>query len=213
MYRLTVFVCLAAIMMACSKENSPTAPTPTPPPTQTTPPSQPAPTPPPPVRVSVLGVVTNSATGQPVPNVAVRAQASNGIGSATTDGNGFYQIIQLAGGSITMTYDHPSFNMRTQPIAIDRDTKVDVNIVPLFTRSGRGNTVFDLPSYVSRLRIQGRWDQRDTSNFIVRMGGRSIVNEILRSTITYDGTHIVTGGAVVEIVSSNNIDWQFTQVR
>jgi Carboxypeptidase regulatory-like domain len=213
MYRLTVFVFLAAIMIACSKDSSPTAPTP--PPTQTTPPTQtPAPSPTPPVRVSVLGVVTNAATNQPVPNVAVRAQASNGTGSATTDGNGFYQIIQLAGGSITMTYDHPAFNVKTQPIAIDRDTKVDVRIDPLFRRSGVGNTVFDVPLGVTRVRITGDYTGRG-ENFIMRVGGSTVVNEIIGTgyaSTHYEGTHLVTPG-VAEVRSSTGVSWSIAQIR
>jgi hypothetical protein len=83
---------------------------------------------------------------------------------------------------------------------------------PPFTVSGRGNTVFDLPHTVSRVRIQGVWNRRGTSNFIVLIAGRLVVNEILRSSITYDGIHLTTGG-IVEIVSSSNISWTFTEVR
>ncbi len=82
----------------------------------------------------------------------------------------------------------------------------------LWTRSGQGNTVFDMPTYIRRVHIRGVWNGRDTSNFIVRIAGRVVVNEILRSSITYEGVHLTTGG-VVEIVSSNSIAWTFTEVR
>lgn len=82
----------------------------------------------------------------------------------------------------------------------------------LWTRSGQGNTVFDMPTYIRRVHIHGVWNGRDTSNFIVRIGGRLVVNEILRSSIVYDGVHLTTGG-VVEIVSSNSIAWTFTEVQ
>ena len=49
------------------------------------------------------------------------------------------------------------------------------------------------------------------ANFIVHIGGRSVVNEILRDSITYDGTHLTTGG-VVEY-KSGSISWTFTEVR
>lgn len=83
-----------------------------------------------------------------------------------------------------------------------------------FSRSGVGNTVFDLPAGITRLRIQGTWLRRDTSNFIVLIGGRLVVNEILRTSITYDGTHLVpAGNGVVQIESSGAISWTFTEVR
>jgi hypothetical protein len=82
-----------------------------------------------------------------------------------------------------------------------------------FMRSGSGNSVFDMPTDVTRVRIYGHWNGRGTSNFIVHIGGRSVVNAILRNGNPYEGVHLVTGG-VVEIVSSENIDeWRFTEER
>ena len=83
----------------------------------------------------------------------------------------------------------------------------------IFVRSGAGNQVFDLPAYITRLRIQGEWNRTQTSNFIVRIAGRVVVNEILRDAITYDGTHQIAGGGTVEIVSSGQIAWTFTEIR
>jgi hypothetical protein len=84
---------------------------------------------------------------------------------------------------------------------------------PLWTRSGSGNMVFDMPSYVARVRIRGEWNRRDTSNFIVRIGGRLAVNEILREPIVYEGVHLTNGGGVVEITNSAQITWSFTEER
>jgi hypothetical protein len=82
----------------------------------------------------------------------------------------------------------------------------------IWMRSGQGNTVFDMPGYVQRVRIQGTWNRTGNSNFIVRVGGSLVLNEILRDSITYDGIHLVSGG-VVEITSSSNIAWAFTEIR
>ena len=85
---------------------------------------------------------------------------------------------------------------------------------PIWTFSGSGNSVFDMPTYVSRVRIFGHWSGRGTSNFIVHVGGRGVVNEILRDHNPYEGIHLVTGGGVVEVVNSGEIDnWTFTEVR
>lgn len=82
-----------------------------------------------------------------------------------------------------------------------------------FRRTGFGNTVFDMPLCVNRLLIRGRWNGQGTSNFIVHVDGRSVVNEILRQTITYEGVHQVNGGKTVEIVSSGAIDWSFEEIQ
>lgn len=84
---------------------------------------------------------------------------------------------------------------------------------PLWTRSGQGNTVFDMPTGIARVHIRGEWNQRDTSNFVVRIGGRLVVNEVLRQSIVYEGTHLTQGATVVEVSLSNQIAWTFTEVR
>ncbi len=85
--------------------------------------------------------------------------------------------------------------------------------VPIWTNSGKGNTVFDMPARVTRVRIQGEWDRTNTSNFVVYVAGRLVVNEILRDSITYNGVHAIAGGGQTETRSSNQITWVFTEVR
>jgi hypothetical protein len=63
------------------------------------------------------------------------------------------------------------------------------------------------------VQIYGEWTTAGTSNFIVRIGGRLVVNEILRETRFYTGIHLTNGGGVVEITNSNFIRWTFTEVR
>jgi HYDIN/CFA65/VesB-like, Ig-like domain len=87
---------------------------------------------------------------------------------------------------------------------------------PPFSRSGVGNTVFDMPTSVRRVHITGRYDQR-CENFIIYIGGRLIVNEILGtcsvgSGPTYSGEHLVSGG-VVEITGSNGVSWTIQELR
>ena len=95
-----------------------------------------------------------------------------------------------------------------------RSAGLTVRVPAPWTASGSGNTVFNMPTYVSRVRIRGVWNGQQTSNFIVHIGGKSVVNEILRNTPgnSFEGTYLTNGG-VVEIVSSTFISWTFTQVR
>lgn len=85
---------------------------------------------------------------------------------------------------------------------------------PLWERSGSGNTVFDMPTAISRVRIVGTY-RSNSSNFIVRVGGRLVVNELLGRSWgqeRYEGVHQVSGG-VVEITNSSGVEWSFTEVR
>lgn len=85
---------------------------------------------------------------------------------------------------------------------------------PLFTLSGSGNTVFDMPTHVTRIQIRGVWSGIGFSTFVVRIGGRLIVAEVLRDmpNRTYEGIHLTMGG-VTEITDSSSIAWTFTEVR
>lgn len=88
--------------------------------------------------------------------------------------------------------------------------------VPLWTKTGTGDMVFDMPTYVSRVRITGSYPGY-SSNFIVKVGGQLLVNVIIGSSAyadgrSYDGTLITVGG-VVQITYSTGVSWTFTEVR
>jgi hypothetical protein len=96
-----------------------------------------------------------------------------------------------------------------------RGTK-KLRVIPkaVWTVSGQGDMVFDMPTYVSRVRIIGTYTGY-SSNFIVHVGGQYLVNELLGTawgTTRYDGTLLTIGG-LVEIVHSSGVSWSFTEVR
>lgn len=85
---------------------------------------------------------------------------------------------------------------------------------PLFIKNGSGNTVFDMPADVARVKITGTFTG-NASNFIVWVHDDLIVNELLGtgfSSTTYSGTHAVKGGET-RIEESNGVNWTFTEVR
>jgi hypothetical protein len=89
-----------------------------------------------------------------------------------------------------------------------------INTGPLFTKSGTGDTVFDLPASVARVTITADFPH-NSSNFIVYIGGRLIVNELVGyawNAPHFEGTYLVSGGTV-EIKNSSAVDWSFAEVR
>jgi len=111
-------------------------------------------------------------------------------------------------------------NYQTNSASVTLTSNQNVNIqltpTPLFARSGVGDNVFDMPASVGRIRITGAFSGF-SSNFIVYIGGRLIVNELLgtgwRQT-TFEGTYVVpTGAGVTEIKLSGGVAWTFTEVR
>ena len=218
-FRLLLICAFALATTFCgSGKETPTSPTP---PTTSTPPPAPAPTPTPtpppsPATYTVAGVVTDATSRAPLGGVTVRIDAGIGLNNtSTTDGNGYYSIPGVA-GSITVSFRRPEYDSFARPTVVNGDTRFDVTMTrtaPPWSISGAGNTVFTMPSNFSRVRIQGEWNRTQTSNFIVRIGGRTVVNEILRDSITYDGIHLTNGGGTTEITNSGQIRWTFTEVR
>jgi hypothetical protein len=75
--------------------------------------------------------------------------------------------------------------------------------------------MFDLPGTVTRVRVNGRWSGRGSATFTARIAGRTIVNENLRTAVTYEGEHpaAANGGGIAAVVNSPNVAWTFTEVR
>ncbi len=112
-------------------------------------------------------------------------------------------------GNITVTADQTSGNTS---IPIRASGTLDG--VPLFSRGGVGNTVFDIPTYITRLRITADFGGF-SSNFIAHVNGRTIANELMGtgwSQTHYDAV-VLTSGGVLDIVSSSGVSWLFTEVR
>ena len=88
--------------------------------------------------------------------------------------------------------------------------------VPIFRQTGSGNTVFDVPRHVTRLRIIGSYPA-NSSNFIVRYNGSLVVNELVGTSWNmprYEGVHLVaSGGGTMAITSSSGVAWSFEEVR
>jgi hypothetical protein len=86
-----------------------------------------------------------------------------------------------------------------------------------WSRTGVGDAVFDMPTYVSRVRIY-RHLQRPEFELHRPIGGRATVNEIIGTStpftigVRYQGDHLVTGG-VTQITNSSNVQWSFEELR
>lgn len=96
-------------------------------------------------------------------------------------------------------------------------TTPTTTLAPLWTRAGIGDMVFDMPSYVTRVRVVGTYTGY-TSNFIIWINKPRtlLVNELLGTgwgKTTYDGTLLTGGGGVVSIESSSGVVWSFAEVR
>lgn len=86
--------------------------------------------------------------------------------------------------------------------------------VQVFFRSGTGDSVFDLPVHVRRVIITATYNG-NSSNFIVRIAGSLVVNELVGTfwqQPVFVGTYQVTPG-VVQITQSSGVAWTIQEFR
>lgn len=174
----------------------------------------PSPTPTP-STFTLTGTVSDQATGQGITGATVTILDGANAGKSTTTSGGSFSLTGLQPSGFTIRARAQYYDEASVGVTVTSNTSTSMTLrpLPLFTRTGGGNSVFDMPTYVRRVRIFGRWNNKGTSNFIVRIGADFVVNAILRNGNPYEGTHVTTGG-VTEIRSSENItEWSFTEVR
>lgn len=87
----------------------------------------------------------------------------------------------------------------------------------LWSNTGTGDMVFNMPSDVARVRVTGTYTGF-SSNFVVWINKPRtlLVNELLGTgwgKTVYDGTLLTEGGGVVSIESSSGVAWTFAEVR
>lgn len=135
--------------------------------------------------------------------------SSNGT-ITLTDAQGTIKIQATSPGCATRTrtVTAPSTSGQTKSVIFPLPTPGQTR----WSRSGAGNTVFDMPRCIDRVHIDGTWNGTGTSDFIVYIDGDQVVNEDLSSRGVYSATHLTTGG-IVEIVDSADISWMFTEVQ
>ena len=201
---LWLTVSFALILVACgSKGSTPTAPSTSPPTTPTV--------------VSLTGAVRSN-SGAGIGGATVRiTDGANAGRSTTTSSNGAYSITGLTPSNANVFASAGCYNETGKGLFINGTNTLDFTLdpAPAWSRSGVGDTVFDMPSCVARVRIIGRYSQY-SSNFIVKIGGRLIVNELLGTgwgQTVYDGTLLSGGGGVTQITNSSGVSWSFTEVK
>lgn len=200
--RLIILAALVALNACGGSSTAPTTQPPPPPPVATT--------------FTLSGTVT-STSGAPIAGATVRiGDGPNSGRSTTTSAAGTYSLATLTASGFTASASATNFVSLGKGVNLTSSQTVDFQLAPtpLFTQSGEGNSVFDMPTTVSRVRIVGTYTGAG-SNFIVRIGGRLVVNEIIGtrwpSTVS-DGTYLTSGGTV-EITNSAGVVWTFTEVR
>jgi hypothetical protein len=170
--------------------------------------------------VTLSGTVRDSVSESGLSGATVMILDGPNAGQrTTTTSSGSYEFSGRNSGNTNVSAKRIGYHEKRSGVYIDGINTLDFALdrSAAWSRSGTGNAVFDAPSYVNRVRIQGEYN--DTmSNFIVRCDGRTVVNELLGTFLgstTYDGTHNVTSCSRLEfeVRLSTGVSWTFTEVR
>ncbi len=75
----------------------------------------------------VVGVVTDQASGNPIPEVVVNVAGLGRV--ATTDGNGRFSLPELIPGRHDIVFSHLGYRERSEPITVEQDRVAKLQIV------------------------------------------------------------------------------------
>jgi hypothetical protein len=228
MKRAAWILCTLALLGSACGDDSSTTPTPTPTPT--------------PTRIIRLGGNLNFGNitiGQQPPdglltvtNDGTSVLTVSGIsapcagGAMTVVGSTSFAVAPQSTINVTVRFRPTVVESCTGSITVTSDATSGTNTIqitaagvapprPIFTKTGVGDSVFDMPLDVARVRIIGVY-RGFSSNFIVHIGGRPIVSVeigIARQTDSYDATLPTGGGGVVSITNSAGVQWSFEEIR
>jgi hypothetical protein len=170
------------------------------------------------------GLVTVSNDGNTTLNVSGMSAPCGGT-AMTVVGSSSFAVAPQQTINVTVRFRPTSVQSCTGTLTVTSDATSGSNTLAIvaagiappranFTKTGVGDAVFDMPVDVARVRIIGIYTGF-SSNFIVRIGGRLIVNELIGtgwSSTRYDGTLLTGGGGVVSITNSSGVSWSFEEI-
>jgi hypothetical protein len=210
--RRSRFVLVLAVVIGGCDGTSPTAPTPQAPPTLYT----------------ITGTV-NSGGGGGIAGAAVTVSDGPNAGkSTTTDVVGRYMLGGLTFANFTVTVSANGFNGVSRGgilMAGITTATADFALLPsaVFSRSGSGDNDVDVPSHVSRVRVDANYPgscQRFMLQNVPPIGPTQFLVNVIIGTCSaadtrspFTGTYPITGGGNIEIVSSTDVAWIVAEVR
>jgi hypothetical protein len=170
-----------------------------------------------PAPVSLAGVISGQG-GERVADATIQVVDGPNAGrTAYSNSTGDYRFDNLtAAAAATVAVTAGGYQSAQKSAALVGSATLSFTLVTTqpWTRSGSGDNVFNLPTYISRVRIAADYPH-NSSNFVVYINGRLIVNELVGygwGQSHFEGTYLTSGG-VVEIKLSSGVAWTFTEVR
>lgn len=212
--RLAVITFVVLLAGACGGgDSTPTGPSPTPSPSP-----QPAPPPPQPVTHSLSGIVTVDGTTIGARGITIHVLDGVNAGRETgTGSDGRYQLADMQTGNANVAARASGWEERRTGVHVSGATTLNFSTrtIEAWQVIASGSRVFDMPVWVTRVVIAAIYTGF-CENFIVEIGGRLVVNEILGTCRSGVGTEFAgtfaASGTVVQ-VRATRITWGIREIR
>jgi hypothetical protein len=150
--------------------------------------------------------MTLSATASAVQNFAVRAAGSLIVNEIIGPGRvpaSFMGTYTVTPGALIEVF------MATGVTWTASAATVDATGLEKLSRSGSADAVFVLPARAARYTISAS-SSDGGRNFVVRVGGRLVVNEIVGAT-GWSGSFVFQAQERVEITNASGVNWTFAE--
>lgn len=166
---------------------------------------------------SLAGVVSGQG-GERVANATIQILDGPNAGRTTySNATGDYRFDNLtATTAANVSIAASGYQPAQKSVTLTGSATLSFTLVTTlpWTRSGSGDNVLTLPTYISRVKITADYPH-NSSNFVVYIAGRLVVNELIGyawGSTHFEGTYLTSGG-VVEIKLSSGVAWTFAEVR
>jgi hypothetical protein len=188
--------------------------------TQTSPSNTPAA----PTTVSLSGVVRATGTTAPIKNATVQILDGANRGRVmTTDLRGAYKFDNLEVGNANVLASAEGMPQTTQGVYINNGSTLDFQLEPPpWAVQGWASDVFEVPAWVSRVRIIAEVPEGKCDSVAIRLAGASILSTTLGTCGNppvvglrrYEGVHLMAGGGMADVfVPSLSVNWRIEWLR
>jgi len=139
----------------------------------------------------------------------------------TTDTKGAYKFDTLTAGNANVSASANDMPEAVAGVHIDKESTLDFELEPPpWSARGSGSDVFEVPAWVSRVRITGEVPAGRCDTLVIRLAGAPILNTGLGTCGTvvgirrYEGVHLMAGGGIAEVfVPSLSVSWTIEWLR
>jgi hypothetical protein len=167
------------------------------------------------------GTISLATTGTGASSASITILDGPNAGRTTqTDASGAYSLTGLRSAGFNVSIATPGFVTATRGVNLTSDTTLNVTLlsVTAWTMSGLGPSVFNIPNYVTTVRIEA-FPGAHCQTFNVRAGAELIWSVVIGPCLngdphaSFSSIFPIAPGTEITIREHTDVSWTFTEVR